>query len=455
MFNIILIPLLLIGFFVLIDRLLVKWAQPSSSASARTAEPMGRIIPKEDITTPLSTIPKRRTIGVAFVAILIGLAGVAFIILGISAALLRSDILGWFLVFTPQAVIGFFFLVLARGLWRMRKWARDVSIALAILSINLIVLILIVINRDNFVPVPEDEKPRAILRRLREALKTPEAAAPDTMDRERIIRKWAAGLIGAAIVGIAIVVLASVNVHNNRIAEETTATARSEATATYVEKQARAEATQTRETQLTQTARAQATATRESIATATSQAQATHTARAEATQTAEAQATATASAIWAALKESAGRACSGEGGNSEAPPYSIYDEPVLIALYDTQRGRLESSSPYVSSDWIGESVEETQLVICLDEKQEILLESCPYSLLGFGSATNWIKRYREQQQIRIVALNTGYTTSAQIFYGEAPKYCPNQAQFSTTTITYMGKIDSSKVKAWIELYVAP
>jgi hypothetical protein len=104
--------------------------------------------------------------------------------------------------------------------------------------------------------------------------------------------------------------------------------------------------------------------------------------------------------------------CEGEG-IEEAAEYSG-SGPHLVVV-----GNMYEWTNRLPETWLPESTNELELVACLDEEQEELIQTCQY---GMGSS--W-RRFQYKRRIRLLEAKTGEIVAADILMGGVPPQCPS------------------------------
>jgi hypothetical protein len=126
-------------------------------------------------------------------------------------------------------------------------------------------------------------------------------------------------------------------------------------------------------------------------------------------------------------------ACLGEGVDQAA----IYnpDQPGIHPLRAVTTG----SSPNrwdknIPADWLAESVNDLELVICIDDEVEKEIERCEY----IGKGNLFVTRHQHKRTVRLVEAKTGTMVATHTFFGPLPREC-NDIEFFSTSEQEQGK----------------
>ena len=107
-------------------------------------------------------------------------------------------------------------------------------------------------------------------------------------------------------------------------------------------------------------------------------------------------------------------------------------------------------------DVLAKSIEDTELVLCLNEAKKVLINSCAYTTKKEGRiVTNIVERYRFEQKVLLVEAKTAKVLAQNILKGEEPRKCLKQELFiagkDTNEVT--GKhISDSQIGEWMRPY---
>lgn len=104
-----------------------------------------------------------------------------------------------------------------------------------------------------------------------------------------------------------------------------------------------------------------------------------------------------------------------------------------------------------------QSLEETQVVVCLGNVYEIFIESCPYIDPDDPSRQiKYVERYYNQQNARLVEAKTGRVITEQIFTGKSAHYCHETEWFveNKSIKKLQGTpIPEDEIKNWVLSYL--
>lgn len=121
-------------------------------------------------------------------------------------------------------------------------------------------------------------------------------------------------------------------------------------------------------------------------------------------------------------------------------------------------GKFQLDQYFIPREARARSLAETQVVLCLDEVQEVFIESCPYFPVNNpgAQATNAVERYYYKQEARLVEVKTGRLITRQAFTGKSPHYCTETEWFSKDkrTIKLTGTpISTTEVQRWVRSHL--
>jgi len=137
-----------------------------------------------------------------------------------------------------------------------------------------------------------------------------------------------------------------------------------------------------------------------------------------------------------------------EGGTAaEAAPYTGGEGLHPIVLLD-ESGDSHRWTGEVPSEWWPESVGTTELVVCVGEEQEVLIQTCPY----IGGPP--INRYQYVIHVELVAAQTGETIAADDISGDAPRQCRQSEPVELVRLEG-SHVAFSDVRSWLTPYVNP
>jgi len=137
-----------------------------------------------------------------------------------------------------------------------------------------------------------------------------------------------------------------------------------------------------------------------------------------------------------------GGVCSGQGV-AEAAAYTSGSGTHPIALIN-ESGRRHEWNSRMPEGWYPTGVGEAQLVACIGDERERILEVCPYN----GPD---ITRYVYDITIRLVEARTGDLVTTTTLSGDPPRECRASEPYDLTRLE--GHIDYDQVLDWLRDYV--
>jgi len=97
-----------------------------------------------------------------------------------------------------------------------------------------------------------------------------------------------------------------------------------------------------------------------------------------------------------------------------------------------------------------DSAESVELVICVRERREILIETCRYEKL------NTIERYMEELDVVLYEIATGEVIASETLVSTMPEACKMIEEFplgsTSMTKAYRSSIPDSQVREWVAKY---
>lgn len=128
---------------------------------------------------------------------------------------------------------------------------------------------------------------------------------------------------------------------------------------------------------------------------------------------------------------------------SESPPH-----PIVLLSED---GKKHEWNDNLSFDWKPESVSTTELVACIGEELAQKIQTCEYSVTGYGSPTSFVYRYRYYLEVRLFSAYTGELIDEKTFQGTLPSLCPEYIY--STYSEYGSRVQLDEVEDWLSDYV--
>lgn len=137
------------------------------------------------------------------------------------------------------------------------------------------------------------------------------------------------------------------------------------------------------------------------------------------------------------------------GGKSveEAGAFNPGPGPHAIVLLDAS-GNEHPWNELLPYEWWPQSVNETELVACLQEEQLEFVDTCEYS------GGHIVKRYQYTTPIRLMAARTGENIASGVVTGEPPRAC-KLLEMEITTEIHGDHVKDEDVEQWLQEFVSP
>jgi len=129
-------------------------------------------------------------------------------------------------------------------------------------------------------------------------------------------------------------------------------------------------------------------------------------------------------------------ACSGTGVGSAAAydPKQAGVHPIVIL---DEGGKPHEWSGLLPADWYPSSVAEAELVVCLDDEQQTVVEKCIYVDEFWGTGER-VPRLRYSRSFLVILAQTGEKLYSDTLTGSAPPVCPPRMEGQTGTFKVSG-----------------
>jgi hypothetical protein len=146
------------------------------------------------------------------------------------------------------------------------------------------------------------------------------------------------------------------------------------------------------------------------------------------------------------------------GGTVEnAAPYS--EEPGIhpaMGVGSYSSGADPSPRPYVvPKKALPETLQETELVVCLGDEEEVLLDRCAYTD-DEGNKIGILDLYGFERKVTLIEAKTGETVAQEIIEGKAPQECLDTEAFPKDKDTMERKgshVSDDDIEEWVRPYV--
>ncbi len=136
--------------------------------------------------------------------------------------------------------------------------------------------------------------------------------------------------------------------------------------------------------------------------------------------------------------------CTGPNYVSQAAAYNPSAiSPLIMITSDLDYRDVSSKLP---SSWVSSGIELTQLVVCINNEEAILLETCKYD----GPD---VKRYQHKYKVTVYQAMTGEIFGRETFLGTEPRECSEKENYDLRRLD--GGIDFDPIIEWLCQYVDP
>lgn len=142
------------------------------------------------------------------------------------------------------------------------------------------------------------------------------------------------------------------------------------------------------------------------------------------------------------IQQASSMVCEGEANAASANYEGSGLHPIVIADEDGERHPWNDQVPEA---WFPASAEETQLVVCVSEPEDVRIELCEFN----GPD---ISRYRPDTTISIFNSKTGELVVQQTFQGEDPRSCRFSEDYDTTEL-HGYEVSFEDIESWLRPYV--
>ena len=117
---------------------------------------------------------------------------------------------------------------------------------------------------------------------------------------------------------------------------------------------------------------------------------------------------------------------------SESPLYASNPGLHPAVAVKNSSGETWLDTSFIPRAARSQSLAETELVLCMEEAELVLLESCPYTTWTDrgGQIVHRIDRYYYVQDAKLMAAKTGHTIAVNTFTGRAPRECGDTEIFN-------------------------
>jgi hypothetical protein len=148
-------------------------------------------------------------------------------------------------------------------------------------------------------------------------------------------------------------------------------------------------------------------------------------------------------------------ACKGRGVSETAAYQTTPGIHLVMAFKPSFGDNWVTAILAVPDEWEAKTLAETELVLCLSEQEEVLLERCPYGSLNEENVEieNIVERYQYSQELRLVEAQTGNLLAEETLTGKPPRECLDEEVFRSgqDTLTVKGEeVSNSQIKDWLE-----
>ena len=150
--------------------------------------------------------------------------------------------------------------------------------------------------------------------------------------------------------------------------------------------------------------------------------------------------------------------CTGQSnGHAQAAAYTQgAGVHAVVAYRSLTTGTFFRDTKVGTGDWAPQSLEQAQLVACLEESN-ITVESCPYKSQSSGTSST-LDRLQNQVKVRLVSAKTGQVVGQETLKGTMPRECQDKETFASgaTKATVSGDpVTPSQIQGWLKPFVQP
>lgn len=141
------------------------------------------------------------------------------------------------------------------------------------------------------------------------------------------------------------------------------------------------------------------------------------------------------------------KVCEAKEGVNRAAQY-VENEDFHPVVLLSSSGELHKWSGRLPDKWAGDSLKDTELVLCIYPEKERVIEICEYMV---GSN---IKRYNYEVTIHLRSAYTGEIIERTVLEGDNPRDCKLTEDWNTTSL-HGSHVSFNQVKIWARRYVNP
>lgn len=119
---------------------------------------------------------------------------------------------------------------------------------------------------------------------------------------------------------------------------------------------------------------------------------------------------------------------------------------------------LSLETKFIPGEAQPEALGETELVLCVEKQEKILVESCEYFAMDDEKEEDVIaviERYAYEREVTLIEAKTGEVVAQEILEGTEPAECPEEARFSDEGETQTksgGTVSDEDVEEWVRSY---
>ena len=138
--------------------------------------------------------------------------------------------------------------------------------------------------------------------------------------------------------------------------------------------------------------------------------------------------------------------CGGGGGVSQAALYNPSEISPLMMI-TTGGDRAQNLSSELMGSWVSSDIEGTELVVCIELEEDMLLQTCEYT----GGPD--IERYQQRYTVTVYEAMTGDVVDEGLFLGPYPRACREEEMIELVRLD--GGIDFAPINVWLCQFVDP
>jgi hypothetical protein len=130
--------------------------------------------------------------------------------------------------------------------------------------------------------------------------------------------------------------------------------------------------------------------------------------------------------------------------------------PAMGISKDSDDSDYQVNTAVIPEEAKAETLEQTELVACIEAEQETLVESCAY-VIGEGEDANAsVERYAYSRDVKLIEASTGNIVDQTTLAGNAPRECLDDETFvnDSKLLTVKGdNVSNNDIQEWLREFV--